>query len=156
MVQDALVDAGLPEQRLVLEVTESSVMTDPDKAAGVLTRLAKRGVCISLDDFGTGYSSLAYLQRLPVGELKIDRSFVSALEEKTSSHAQALITSVITLGRTLGLQIVAEGVETEFQRELLTDLGCHMGQGYLYTRPVDGAGFAEWLAHSDASLTLVS
>jgi EAL domain-containing protein (putative c-di-GMP-specific phosphodiesterase class I) len=151
-----LAAAGLPAQRLVLEVTESSVMTDPDKAAGVLTRLAARGVCISLDDFGTGYSSLAYLQRLPVGELKIDRSFVSALTEGTSSYAQALITSVITLGRTLGLKLVAEGVETEFQQDLLADLGCHVGQGYLYSRPVDNADFAGWLEASDASLFLVS
>jgi diguanylate cyclase (GGDEF)-like protein len=156
MVEHALSAAGLPAQRLVLEVTESSVMTDPDKAAGVLTRLADRGVRISLDDFGTGYSSLAYLQRLPVGELKIDRSFVSALAEGTSSYAQALITSVITLGRTLGLELVAEGVETEFQQDLLTDLGCHMGQGYLYSRPVDTAEFAAWLKNSDSSLTLVS
>jgi diguanylate cyclase (GGDEF)-like protein len=156
MVEHALAAAGLPAQRLVLEVTESSVMTDPDKAAGVLTRLAARGVCISLDDFGTGYSSLAYLQRLPVGELKIDRSFVSALTEGTSSYAQALITSVITLGRTLGLKLVAEGVETEFQQDLLADLGCHVGQGYLYSRPVDNADFAGWLEASDASLFLVS
>jgi diguanylate cyclase (GGDEF)-like protein len=133
----ALVDAGLPAQKLILEITESSVMGDPDRTVPTLERLSDIGVTLSLDDFGTGYSSLSYLQRLPVREVKIDRSFVLGMTGDVESHASGvLIRSIISLGSSLGLRIVAEGVETAEALEQLRELGCDIIQGYYIGRPV--------------------
>ena len=133
----ALVDAGLPAQKLILEITESSVMGDPDRTVPTLERLSDIGVTLSLDDFGTGYSSLSYLQRLPVREVKIDRSFVVGMTGDVESHASGvLIRSIISLGSSLGLRIVAEGVETAEALEQLRQLGCDIIQGYYVGRPV--------------------
>ena len=132
----ALADAGLPAQRLILEITESAVMNDPDRAVPILRRVAAIGVALSLDDFGTGYSSLSYLQRLPVQEVKIDRSFVSGLAGPASSRAsEALIRSIITISENLGLRTVAEGVEDAATLDTLRRLGCHLAQGYHIGRP---------------------
>ena len=132
----ALADADLPASRLILEITESAVMDDPDRAVPVLRRVADLGVKLSLDDFGTGYSSLSYLQRLPVQEVKIDRSFVFGLGGPTSSYASAaLIRSIITIGENLGLRIVAEGVEDAAVLDTLRSLGCDLAQGYHIGRP---------------------
>jgi EAL domain-containing protein (putative c-di-GMP-specific phosphodiesterase class I) len=144
-VRDTLRAAHLAADRLILEITESSVMADPERAIPILQRLSDDGVTLSIDDFGTGYSSLAYLQRLPVQEVKIDRSFVSALAGDTPDSALSLIRSVIGLGRNLGLRVVAEGIETSEQRDELNTSGCHVGQGYLFSRPLPARELIKWL-----------
>jgi EAL domain-containing protein (putative c-di-GMP-specific phosphodiesterase class I) len=136
-VAAALTVTGVPAERLVLEITESSVMGDPERTVPTLERLAALGVRLSLDDFGTGYSSLSYLQRLPVRELKIDRSFLLGLEREADAHASAvLVRSIVGLGQSLGLTVVAEGVETQGMYDHLRSLGCDLAQGYLVSRPV--------------------
>lgn len=123
----------IPARMLTLEVTESSAMADPELSVSVLRVLADMGVQISIDDFGTGYSSLLYLKRLPAVELKIDRGFIDGLVP--GSDDAAIVASIIALGRTLDMSVVAEGVETREQQELLTQLGCHSLQGFYLGRP---------------------
>jgi diguanylate cyclase (GGDEF)-like protein len=127
-----------PPALLGLEITETTIMEDPDRALAVLTRLSDAGVRLSIDDFGTGYSSLAYLKSLPVHELKIDRSFVAGMT--TSERDRVIVDSTVALGRRLGLDVVAEGVEDEGTRAALGDLGCELAQGFLFSRPVPGTG----------------
>ncbi|HSH57587.1 MAG TPA: EAL domain-containing protein [Halomonas sp.] len=122
-----------PAERLKLEVTESLFMEERDDARAKMLRLSERGVRFSLDDFGTGYSSLSYLKRLPLAQLKIDQSFVSDLLEEQASAA--IVTSIISLARSLELEVIAEGVETEAQRDWLISHGCTRFQGYLFSRP---------------------
>ncbi|MBY8873609.1 bifunctional diguanylate cyclase/phosphodiesterase [Micromonospora sp. PLK6-60] len=124
----------LPPDRLVLELTETLTLSQLDVVDRVLSRLRDAGVRLALDDFGTGYSSLSLLSRIPVHELKIDRSFVAAME--TSAEAAAVIRSTLDLGRSLDLDVVAEGVENEPQRRALWELGCTAGQGHLFARPL--------------------
>ncbi|WBB65814.1 bifunctional diguanylate cyclase/phosphodiesterase [Micromonospora sp. WMMD812] len=124
----------LPADRLVLELTETLTLSQLDVVDRVLSRLRDEGVRLALDDFGTGYSSLSLLSRIPVHELKIDRSFVTAME--SSAEAAAVIRSTLDLGRSLDLTVVAEGVESEPQRRALWELGCAAGQGHLFSRPV--------------------
>jgi EAL domain-containing protein (putative c-di-GMP-specific phosphodiesterase class I) len=153
---DTLLDESLPEtvQRLLdgvslgarhlqLEITESSLMRDAQRAASVLEGLRALGVRVSIDDFGTGYSSLAWLKRLPVHEIKIDRSFVMDLDEDASDAA--IVESTVRLGQTLGLTVVAEGVETEAALDRLRGFGCDGAQGYLISRPIPAAALTEWL-----------
>ena len=129
-----------------MEITESSLMEDSEEAIASLTDIAELGIRLSLDDFGTGYSSLSYLQRLPVTELKIDRTFVTALTlDQPSGNAAALFRSITTLGANLDLRIVAEGIETSAQLEAVTALGCQIGQGYLISRPIGALAFQSWL-----------
>ncbi|MEV1145361.1 bifunctional diguanylate cyclase/phosphodiesterase [Micromonospora sp. NPDC049799] len=123
----------LPPDRLVLELTETLTLSQLDVVDRVLSRLRDEGVRLALDDFGTGYSSLSLLSRIPVHELKIDRSFVTAME--SSAEAAAVIRSTLDLGRSLDLTVVAEGVENEPQRRALWELGCTAGQGHLFARP---------------------
>jgi diguanylate cyclase (GGDEF)-like protein len=144
-VADALAHAGVSPDRLILEITEGMVMEDPDRAVPVLRRLSDTGVIISLDDFGTGYSSLSYLQQLPVRELKIDRSFVAGLLGDRRANASALIRTITALGESLDLSVVAEGIESDYQKTALTALGCHVGQGYLISRPLPAKDMREWL-----------
>jgi diguanylate cyclase (GGDEF)-like protein len=134
LVARVLDETGLPPSLLRLELTESCVMEDAGFAAVVLRELKAKGVGVSVDDFGTGYSSLSYLRRLPVDELKIDRSFVHAATDDEDDAA--IVAAIIQLARTLRLQVVAEGVETEGQLELLRALGCGRAQGYLFSRPL--------------------
>ncbi|SBT49647.1 diguanylate cyclase/phosphodiesterase [Micromonospora auratinigra] len=124
----------LPPDRLVLELTETLTLSQLDVVDQVLSRLRDSGVRLALDDFGTGYSSLSLLSRIPVHELKIDRSFVTAME--STAEAAAVIRSTLDLGRSLGLTVVAEGVESEPQRRALWELGCAAGQGHLFARPL--------------------
>ena len=126
-----------PPELLGLEITETTIMEDPERALAVLTRLAAAGVRLSIDDFGTGYSSLAYLKALPVHELKIDRSFVAGMTN--SERDRVIVDSTVALGRRLGLDVVAEGVEDEPTRAALAGLGCELAQGYLFSRPVPAA-----------------
>jgi len=142
----AIAATGAQADWLILEITESSVMEDPEEAVAVLTNIAALGICISLDDFGTGYSSLSYVQRLPVTELKIDRSFISGLTaESPDGSAAALFRSITTLGANLNLRIVAEGIETKAELDAVTAMGCQIGQGYLISRPMATAAFRVWL-----------
>ena len=133
-----------------LEITESAVMEDPVGALAVLDRLHEAGVALALDDFGTGYSSLSYLKRLPVDEIKIDRSFVVNMD--TDEDDAVIVRSTIDLARNLGLAVVAEGVETEAHWKLLADLGCDLAQGY-YLSPAIAAGeFVQWLRTRERNL----
>jgi diguanylate cyclase (GGDEF)-like protein len=137
VVAGTLASTGLPATALTLEITESMLMEDADAAASTLRRLSEIGVRLSIDDFGTGYSSLAYLTRFPVDELKVDRSFVDGM---AADDADAVIVaSVIALAHTLGLDVVAEGVETAEQLHILQDLGCDSVQGYHLGRPASAA-----------------
>jgi diguanylate cyclase (GGDEF)-like protein len=127
-------ETGLSAERLDLELTESSVMKDPDYAARTLEELKNKGVKISVDDFGTGYSSLAYLKRLPLDTLKIDQSFVRDCTD--NSEDAAIVAAIITLAHNLRLRVIAEGVETETQLRFLRELGCDEFQGYLVSKPL--------------------
>jgi diguanylate cyclase (GGDEF)-like protein/PAS domain S-box-containing protein len=129
---------------LELEITESTILDDSFRSRAVFERLNEMGVKLSIDDFGTGYSSLAYLRDLPVSEIKIDRSFV--LNMMTRADDEMIVRSTIDLGRNLGLQVVAEGVETEETWNRLAELGCDVAQGYLLTRPVPPEELTDWLA----------
>jgi EAL domain-containing protein (putative c-di-GMP-specific phosphodiesterase class I) len=133
-IQSALTRANLPASALVLELTESVLLTHTDQTLSVMHRLKHIGVGLALDDFGTGYSSLSYLQRLPIDVLKIDRAFVERLE--TDANASALARAIIGLGKTLSLRTIAEGIENKTQAELLRHLGCDQGQGFLYGMPM--------------------
>jgi diguanylate cyclase (GGDEF)-like protein len=139
-----LVRHDVPADRLTLEVTEGSVMADPDRAVAVLHDLRELGVRLSVDDFGTGYSSLSYLQRLPVQEVKIDRSFVAALD--AGSENVAIVRAIIDLGRNLGLEVVAEGVEDQATWNRLASLGCDLVQGWHLARAMPIDDLLPWLA----------
>ena len=138
-----LIRHGVQPRRLTLEITESSVMADPARAVDVLERLHRIGIRLSVDDFGTGYSSLTYLKRLPVDEVKIDKSFV--LTMATDAGDAAIVRSIIDLGGSLGLSVVAEGVEDTAAWERLAELGCDLIQGYALCRPGAGADVTRWL-----------
>jgi diguanylate cyclase (GGDEF)-like protein/PAS domain S-box-containing protein len=133
-VARAIEDSGIDPDRLWLEITESTLMRDADEAVVVLQALRDLGVHLEIDDFGTGYSSLSYLQRFPVECLKIDRSFVAELDKR--SENAAIVRAIIGLGRSLGLPIIAEGVERRTQVDKLQAYGCHLAQGYLFGRPL--------------------
>ncbi len=141
---------GVPAAALQLEITESMIMTDPERALATLSRLSGLGVRLSVDDFGTGYSSLANLRRLPIDELKIDRSFVSPMLRDESDLI--IVRSTINLGHDLGLRIIAEGVEDAPTLERLATLGCDLAQGYHLSRPMSGNAFTTWLDESPLSI----
>ena len=143
-VRGALEASGLPAAALRLEITETAVMKDPENALAILQRLRQMGVGLKLDDFGTGYSSLTYLHRFPIDTLKIDRSFVMRLP--SAAESVAIVRAILTLARSLEIDVVAEGVETRRQAEMLRFMGCEYGQGYWYSRPVDLATLRELLA----------
>jgi diguanylate cyclase (GGDEF)-like protein len=141
---------GVPAGRLTLEVTESSVMADPARATALLHQLRDLGVRLSVDDFGTGYSSLSYLKRLPVHEVKIDRSFVIGLAER--SEDVAIVRAIVDLGRHLGLEVIAEGVEDRATWDLLASMGCDLVQGWHLGRPMPTGDVVPWLRDRTASL----
>jgi diguanylate cyclase (GGDEF)-like protein len=142
-IQQILERHGLPARYLELELTESSIMADPARSLDVLTRIHALGVSISIDDFGTGYSSLAYLQKLPVDSLKIDRSFV--IEMQQSEDARAIVSAIIVLAHTVGLKVTAEGIEDETTMNGLALLGCDVAQGYHVSRPLPAEAATRWL-----------
>jgi EAL domain-containing protein (putative c-di-GMP-specific phosphodiesterase class I) len=129
----------VPLSALELEVTETGLLTDLEANRRTLERLYQRGVSIAIDDFGTGYSSLAYLRHLPVNTLKIDRAFVEQLSEDPAD--QAIVQAIIAMAHSLGVEVVAEGVDSDERAALLTRLGCDIGQGYLFGRPVPAERF---------------
>jgi EAL domain-containing protein (putative c-di-GMP-specific phosphodiesterase class I) len=133
LMSAVLAETKIAPSRIVLEVTESVLIDDPETAKSRLQDLRALGVKLALDDFGSGYSSLAYLQRLPFDKLKIDRGFVAALEH--SANAGVIIQAIVALGRALGLSVLIEGVETEEQHVLMRLAGCNEMQGFLFARP---------------------
>jgi diguanylate cyclase (GGDEF)-like protein len=135
-VRLAIALGGLDPKQLVLEITESVLITDTDYNLEVLAKLKDIGVRLAIDDFGTGYSSLGYLRRMPIDELKIDKTFVDPLADPGGEGA-AFVSTIIKLAHTLGLNVVAEGIEHSEQRQLLSQLGCDNAQGYLWARPMD-------------------
>src|SRR3954451_1192000 len=147
LISGLLSEAGLPPSRLVLEITESAVMKDAAYALKVLRDLKRRGVALAIDDFGTGYSSLAHLKRLPVDELKIDKSFVQNLTESATDDL-VIVRSTIELGHNMGLIVIAEGVETPESWAILKRLGCDMAQGYYMSPPLPVDEFSEWFVNS--------
>jgi EAL domain-containing protein (putative c-di-GMP-specific phosphodiesterase class I) len=151
-IHGVLAETGFPPDRLRLEITESVIMDDPATVTQVLQRLRESGIRMALDDFGTGYSSLAYLHRLPLDTLKIDRSFVHQMH--TDPALQAVIQTVISLSDSLRLDTVAEGVETDEDARALHRMGCRLGQGFLFSRPVPPAEAGRLLAALPAVLAL--
>jgi EAL domain-containing protein (putative c-di-GMP-specific phosphodiesterase class I) len=140
---DLLQQHRLEPETLELELTETSVLADPPRAKAILQRLRDAGVKLAVDDFGTGYASLAYLSELPVDEIKIDRSFVMAMDRE-EQYAR-IVRSTIDLGRNLRLSVVAEGVETSEVWSQLAELGCHSAQGYFLARPLPAEELTPWL-----------
>ena len=139
-----LAERDVAPELLELEITESAIVADMFRMRGVLERLGAMGLRISVDDFGTGYTSLGYLRRLPINELKIDRSFVSQMA--TSEEDAVIVRSTIDLGRNLGLGVVAEGVEDQEVLDRLRELGCDVAQGYLMSRPLPADELTHWLS----------
>ncbi len=133
---------GARAEGFCLEITESAIMDDPERAEATINRLAQRGFKLSIDDFGTGYSSLAYLKRLPVDELKIDKSFVMGMAENDGDAK--IVRSTIDLAHNLGLSVVAEGVENGAILDTLHRLGCDEAQGYHLSRPLPADDFSAW------------
>jgi len=143
-LQAALADARLSGDALELELTESLLMDELVDARVLLERLHGEGLSLAVDDFGTGYSSLSYLSSLPLDTLKVDRAFVR--EMLRDPRQAAIVRGIVALAKSLGLTVVAEGVETEGQAELLRREGCDRMQGYLYDRPLPPEGLERWLA----------
>lgn len=151
-IANLLERAGLRPDYLVLEITESAVMADPVFGLEILNQFDKMGVTLSIDDFGTGYSSLAYLSKLPMNEIKIDKSFV--LDMMNDPQASVIVRSTIELGHNLGLKVVAEGVETQEVWDRLTQWGCDTAQGYYMSRPLPEEKLMQWLEESHWSQML--
>jgi len=150
----SIVDAAAVAPELVeLEITESQLMQDPDHAIRAMRSLAAAGMHIAIDDFGTGYSSLAYLTRFPLSALKIDRSFVAGILQQGGDAT--IVRTIIEMAHTLGLAVIAEGVENEGQKHFLRGLGCEQAQGYLFSQPVDADAMAELLGAKQARVRKV-
>mgnify|MGYP001481869297 FL=1 len=135
MIDQVLVDTGLAAEDLKLEITESALMDNQDSAAEIFHEIKKRRVQLGLDDFGTGYSSLSYLHRFPLDTLKIDRSFVSRMNDSPGEH-EAIVRTIVSLAQNLKFQTVAEGIETVDQLQSLQALDCLYGQGYYFSKPM--------------------
>ena len=145
IVRQALTDSAVSPDRLMIELTESAIIGDPDVALSVLLELKSLGTRIAMDDFGTGYSNLAYLQKLPLDVLKIDRSFVDRMVE--DKDKAAIVRTIQSLAEALEMKTTAEGIETRAQADRLTDIGCNFGQGYLFARPLaPNDAFVHWRA----------
>jgi EAL domain-containing protein (putative c-di-GMP-specific phosphodiesterase class I) len=148
-VRHALEDSGAQPHLLTLEITESTMAEGVDETIERLTQLKQLGVRLAIDDFGTGYSSLSYLQNFPIDILKIDRSFISQLDSDTDGSS--LARTIIGIGQSLHLTTVAEGVETRAQSDMLSELGCSRGQGYLFAKPMPADSFLAHVREWDAS-----
>jgi len=146
-LQEVLLQTGMPAALLELELTESHLMDNPPAAQAQVAALKALGVRVAIDDFGTGYSSLAYLKRFDIDKLKVDQSFVQGMLEDGADAA--IVHAVIGLGHTLGLTVVAEGVENLPTAQTLTALGCDELQGYCFSRPLAVADFVQWVGAQD-------
>jgi diguanylate cyclase (GGDEF)-like protein len=144
MLKRAAADTNAPAHFIELEITESMAMEEPDVLIRLLDQITEAGFSIAIDDFGTGFSSLSHLQKLSVDRLKIDRAFVTEITD--SSRGSSIAEMIIQLGRNLEMDVIAEGVEDERQAAILTDLGCPLGQGYLFAKPMSAKNLHEWLA----------
>jgi EAL domain-containing protein (putative c-di-GMP-specific phosphodiesterase class I) len=158
-VAETLARHGLEACRLVLEVTEGTIVVDEARAAGVLRALAALGVRVAIDDFGVGYSSVSHLQRLPFSEVKIDRSFVDGVT--TDQKSLAIVQWTVDLASAIGMSVVAEGVETEEQLQVVTAAGCHRAQGFLLGEPLPAAAVRAQIGRfvddgSDAAASLAA
>jgi EAL domain-containing protein (putative c-di-GMP-specific phosphodiesterase class I) len=142
---------GLPPASLKLEITESMILSDPQRALATVQSLSEIGVRFAVDDFGTGHSSLANLRRLPVHELKIDRSFVTPMLNEESDGV--IVRSTIDLGHALGLKVVAEGVEDEVTLARLEEIGCDRAQGHFFSKPIPPVEFMRWLSRYESRLS---
>ena len=149
VIRSALETEQLDARCLEVELTESSVMINPEESAGVLRQLRKMGITVAIDDFGTGYSSLSYLRRFPIDKLKIDRSFVHDLV--TSRTDESIVRAITALAHSVGLQVVAEGVETEEQLRCVRELGCDQWQGYYCCEPQTATYFGRMLAEQSSA-----
>jgi EAL domain-containing protein (putative c-di-GMP-specific phosphodiesterase class I) len=141
-LQELLTRYALPPNSLELELTESTLLETADDTLSTLEQLKQQGVNLAIDDFGMGYSSLSYLKHLPLASLKIDKSFVRDMT--TDSDDRTIAATVVALGHSLGLKVVAEGVESEQQRDILIAQGCDFAQGYLFSRPLSSEAFTAW------------
>jgi len=145
-VKNALAKSELPPRSLVLEITESTMLVNTEATIKTLTALKRLGIRLAIDDFGTGYSSLSYLQRFPVDILKIDKSFVDQIA--SGKEGAAVAKAIITMSETLHLRTIAEGIESASQQTELQNLGCELGQGYLFAKPLRKADMNEFLRRS--------
>ena len=143
MVSRALTEAGLAPEYLEIEITETAIMLDMAKAIRTMKNLVSLGISLSIDDFGTGYSSLSCLENFPINNLKIDRSFISKLNQGEDNGA--LAEGIIALANTLKLGVIAEGIETEYQKVFLKNRGCQIGQGYYLSYPIPAEECQEYL-----------
>ena len=150
VLRRAIFDSGLSAERLIIEITESMLMDDLESGMALMNDIKALGATLSIDDFGTGYSSLSYLKRLPLDELKIDRSFVVDLPGQRADLA--VVRTIIELGHSLGMSVTAEGVETEQQRDCLAQLGCDVYQGFLFSRPLPSEGLVALLRQEAAKV----
>jgi len=141
-LQAVLDETGIDPERLIFEITETVLLSDLSTAAAELNQVRAKGVRVAIDDFGTGYTSIAHLQHLPVDIIKIDRSFVSQVERMRD---QSLVRMVTDLSHDIGVEVVAEGVETETQREVLAGIGCDSMQGFLISRPIPASDILGWV-----------
>jgi EAL domain-containing protein (putative c-di-GMP-specific phosphodiesterase class I) len=148
-VRSVLASSNVPPSLIELELTESFLVRDADETLQRLQALDRLGVRLSIDDFGTGYSSLAYLKRFPVGKLKIDRSFVSGLPDDQTDAG--IVRAIVQMAGALSMKVIAEGVETEPQREFLRNAGCEEFQGFLFAPALDSVSFEDRLAASSAT-----
>jgi len=146
-----LKETGVDARHLKLEITESAVIENSENAAELLKRLKDLGVQLSIDDFGTGYSSLGYLHRFPVDTIKIDRSFIGRIGE--ASEDIEIVRAIMSLAENMGMDVVAEGIETLGQLGKLRTLNCQYGQGYLFSRPVDADSVTAWISREPDWLT---
>jgi len=145
-VKNLLREHNVPANRLVMEVTESAVMSDPDSAIETMTKLNNLGVSLSIDDFGVGFSSLQYLKKLPVKELKIDKSFV--MDMIVDDNDAVIVKSTISLAHNLGLSVIAEGIENQEVYDLLKIIGCDKAQGFHMGKPMPAEALEEWMRYS--------
>ncbi len=143
VIASILAESKLPPQYLELEITEGTVMNAPQQAIETMQQIRSMGIHLSLDDFGTGYSSLAYLKKFPLNTLKIDKAFVDDIEQ--SEQGRNMVATIITIAHNLEMQVVAEGVETNTQLNVLAELGCEQLQGYLYSKPLATNNFQKYL-----------
>lgn len=149
LVRSALSESGVSPERLVLEITEGVLIDNPDEMVKRIKDLHDLGVRVALDDFGSGYSNLGYLQRFPLDKIKIDKSFVAALGR--SGNGSVIVQAMVALGRALGLSVLVEGVETEYQRVLLRLAGCDEMEGFLFAKPAPAAAIDQLLEQAKQS-----
>jgi diguanylate cyclase (GGDEF)-like protein/PAS domain S-box-containing protein len=152
-VQAALSESGLPASNLILELTETALLSDSSQVHARLNALKELGIRIAIDDFGTGYSSLAYLRSFPIDFVKIDRGFISELSDTESDQGESMVRSIIGIGHNLRMNVVAEGIEEPVQLAALLDAGCNSGQGYFFAKPLPASDVAAFVTRFDNAIT---